>query len=189
MAIATCSIHIMAIATFSILIMVITTTIIMVITTTIIMFIATVSCHNFKSQNFKLSVSNPKSKYLAYLPVLSQISNCQSLGHKNKHDILKTDRTIIMVIATTVRNPRFASFLDIIPLFWYCTPSSPLFWLLYPCGYYYYHYYGYCYYPQFAIQDFASFRTQPLENLSAAVKLPIKNRFLGNPTLGESLGT
>ena len=53
----------------------------------------TVSFHNFKSQNFKLSVSNPKSKYVAYLSVLSQISNCQSLGRKNKHDILKTDRT------------------------------------------------------------------------------------------------
>ena len=36
----------------------------------------TVSFHNFKSQNFKLSVSNPKSKYVAYLSVLSQISNC-----------------------------------------------------------------------------------------------------------------
>ena len=53
---------------------------------------STVSFHNFKSQNFKLSVSNPKSKYVAYLSVLSQISNCQGLGHKNKHEILKTDR-------------------------------------------------------------------------------------------------
>ena len=53
----------------------------------------TVSFHNFKSQNFKLSVSNPKSKYVAYLSVLSQISNCQSLGRKNKHEILKTDRS------------------------------------------------------------------------------------------------
>ena len=35
---------------------------------------------------------------------------------------------------------------------------------------------------------FVSFRTQPLENLSAAVKLPIKKRFLGNPTLGTNLG-
>ena len=34
----------------------------------------------------------------------------------------------------------------------------------------------------------ASFRTQPLENLSAAVKLPINKRFLGNPTLGQNLG-
>ena len=48
----------------------------------------------FKSQNFKLSVSNPKSKYVAYLSVLSQISNCQGLGRKNKHDILKTDRRL-----------------------------------------------------------------------------------------------
>ena len=45
----------------------------------------TFSFHNFKSQNFKLSVSNPKSKYVAYLSVLSQISNCQGLGRKNKH--------------------------------------------------------------------------------------------------------
>ena len=40
----------------------------------------TVSFHNFKSQNFKLSVSNPKNKYVAYLSVLSQISNCQRPG-------------------------------------------------------------------------------------------------------------
>ena len=53
----------------------------------------TVSFHNFKSQIFKLSVSNPKSKCVAYLSVLSQISNCQGLVRKNKHDILKTDRT------------------------------------------------------------------------------------------------
>ena len=53
-----------------------------------------VSFHNFKSQNFKLSVSNPKSKYVDYLSVLSQISNCQGLGRKNKHEILKTDRAI-----------------------------------------------------------------------------------------------
>ena len=52
----------------------------------------TVSFHNFNWQNFKLNVSNPKSKYVAYLSVLSQISNCQSLGRKNKHGILKTDR-------------------------------------------------------------------------------------------------
>ena len=52
----------------------------------------TVSFHNFKSQSFKLSVSNPKSKYFAYLSVLSQIPNCQSLGRKNKHEIFKTDR-------------------------------------------------------------------------------------------------
>ena len=63
---------------------------------TITVTIATmVSFHNFKSQNFKLSVSNPKSKYVAYLSVLSQISNCQSLGRKNKYEILKTDRTIL----------------------------------------------------------------------------------------------
>ena len=52
----------------------------------------TVTFHNFKSQNFKLSVSNPKNKYVAYVSVLSQISNCQGLGRKNKFEILKTDR-------------------------------------------------------------------------------------------------
>ena len=51
----------------------------------------TVSFHDFKSQNFKSSVSNPKSKYVACLSVLSQISDCQGLGRKNKHEILKTD--------------------------------------------------------------------------------------------------
>ena len=38
------------------------------------------------------------------------------------------------------------------------------------------------------ITRFRSFRTQPLESLSAAVKLPIKKRFLGSPTLGTNLG-
>ena len=52
----------------------------------------TVSFHNFKSQIFKSSVSNPKSKYVAYVSVLSRISNCQGIGRKNKHKILKTDR-------------------------------------------------------------------------------------------------
>ena len=47
----------------------------------------TVSFHNFKSQNFKSSVSNPKNKYVAYVSVLSQFSNCQGLGRKNKHEI------------------------------------------------------------------------------------------------------
>ena len=57
-----------------------------------IVYDITVSVHNVKSQNLKLSVSNPKSKYAVYVSVLSQISNCQGLGRKNKHDILKTDR-------------------------------------------------------------------------------------------------
>ena len=62
-------------------------------------YITTVSFHNFKSRNFKLSASNPKNKYVAYVFVLSQISNCQGLGRKNKHEILKTDRiTIIGII-------------------------------------------------------------------------------------------
>ena len=46
--------------------------------------IDTVSFHNFKSRNFKSRVSNPKSKYVAYLSVLSQISNCQGLGRNKK---------------------------------------------------------------------------------------------------------
>ena len=58
-------------------------------------YVRTVSFHNFKSQNFKLSVSNPNSKHVAYLSVLSRISNRQSLGRKNKHEILKTDRMCV----------------------------------------------------------------------------------------------
>ena len=57
-----------------------------------LIFIHPVSFNNFKSQKFKLSVSNPKSKYVAYSSVLSQVSNYQGLGRKNKHEILKTDR-------------------------------------------------------------------------------------------------
>ena len=56
----------------------------------------TVIFHNFKSQNFKLSVSNPANKHVAYLSVLSQISNCQGLGRKNKHAILKAYRTEVI---------------------------------------------------------------------------------------------
>ena len=41
---------------------------------------------------FKLSVSNPKIKYVAYLSVLSQLSNSQGLGRKNNFEVLKTDR-------------------------------------------------------------------------------------------------
>ena len=52
----------------------------------------TVSFHNFKSRNFKFSVSNPESKYVAYVSVLSRISNCQGLGRRNRFEILKTDR-------------------------------------------------------------------------------------------------
>ena len=58
-------------------------------------WVPTISFHNFKSRNFKLSVSNPKSKYVVYSSVLSQISNCQGLGRKNAHDILKTDRSLM----------------------------------------------------------------------------------------------
>ena len=65
----------------------------------------TVSFHNFKSQKEKLSVSNPKSKYVAHLSVLSQFSNCQGLDRKNKHEILKTDRTIHAQNPSSKRNP------------------------------------------------------------------------------------
>ena len=58
----------------------------------ILILTTTASFHNFKSQNFKLSVSNPKSKYVACLSVLSRISNCQGLGRKSKFEIMKTDR-------------------------------------------------------------------------------------------------
>ena len=58
------------------------------------MYIHTVSFQHLKSQNLKLSVSNPKSKYVVCVSVLSQISNCQGLGRKNKHEILKTDRSM-----------------------------------------------------------------------------------------------
>ena len=53
----------------------------------------TVSVHDFKWQKNKLSVSNPESKDIAYLSVLSQISNCLGRSRKNKHTILKTDRS------------------------------------------------------------------------------------------------
>ena len=65
------------------------------VTTTVIVVASityTASCHNFKSLNFKLSVSNPNRKYVAYVSVLSQISNSQGLGRKNNFEILKTDR-------------------------------------------------------------------------------------------------
>ena len=61
-----------------------------------------VGFYNFKSRKFKLSVSNPKNKYVAYVSVLSQISNCQSLGRKNEHDILKTDHTITVTTTITI---------------------------------------------------------------------------------------
>ena len=72
-----------------------------------------VSFHNFKSQNFKLSVSNPKSKYVAYLSVLSQFSNCQGLGRKNKHEILKTDRGDALAWCSGGRRPLIAGCLSL----------------------------------------------------------------------------
>ena len=63
--------------------------------------VITVSFHDFKSQDFKLSVSNPKSKYVAYVSVLSRISNCQGLGRKNKFEIMKTDRSVAIRTSTT----------------------------------------------------------------------------------------
>ena len=64
---------------------------------------------NFKSQNFKLSVSNPKNKYVAYLSVLSRISNCQGLGRKNKFEILKTDHNCYYDAAYTCGSSRAAA--------------------------------------------------------------------------------
>ena len=63
---------------------------------------ATVSFHNFKSQNFKSSVSIPKNKYVAYVSVLSQISNCQGLGRKINFEILKTDRTGLLGLCVSL---------------------------------------------------------------------------------------
>ena len=71
--------------------------------------LSTVSFHNFKSQNFKLSVSNPKNKYVAYVSVLSQISNYQGLGRKNKHEILKADRSMLVVIVMLRRSSSSSS--------------------------------------------------------------------------------
>ena len=58
---------------------------IMMIIIVVVMF--TVSFHNFKSQNFKLSVSNPEKENVVYVSVLSQISDCQGLGRNNKFEI------------------------------------------------------------------------------------------------------
>ena len=52
----------------------------------------------FIISNFKLSVSNPKNKHVAYVSVLSRISNCQGLGRKNKLEILKTYRTCLKLL-------------------------------------------------------------------------------------------
>ena len=68
------------------------------------------SFHNFKSRNFKLSASNPKSKYVACLSVLSQISNCQGLGRKHKHEVLKTDRRIFGLGPESSRSPEASPF-------------------------------------------------------------------------------
>ena len=85
----------------SIITITITITIIIVMYNTI-----TVSFHNFKSQFVKLSVSNPTNKCVAYLSVLSQISNCQGLGRKNKHEILKTDRITVYLKVRVARQRR-----------------------------------------------------------------------------------
>ena len=70
-----------------------------------------------------MSVSNPESKYVAYLSVLSQISNCQGLGRKNKHDNLKTDRNLY---AYPARHPSCAAvFLIRVPNF-VCAKSGKI---------------------------------------------------------------
>ena len=67
----------------------------------IILFVETLygQFHNFKSQNFKLSVSNPNIKYVPYVSVLSQVSNSQGLGRNFFFETLKTYRTYIQYIA------------------------------------------------------------------------------------------
>ena len=65
-----------------VIIIVVIIVIIIIVIIIVIIIIVTVSFHNFKSRNFKLSVSDPKNKYVAYVSVLSQISNCQGLGRK-----------------------------------------------------------------------------------------------------------
>ena len=85
------------------IILVVTINVVIVVKTLVVMRLLlppTVSCHNFKSQNVKLSVSNPKNKHVAYVSVLSRISNCQSLGRKNKHAFLKADRSTTTTTTT-----------------------------------------------------------------------------------------
>ena len=72
----------------------------------------TASFHNFKSQNFKLSVSNPKNKHVAYVSVLYQISNCQGLGRKNKLEIMKTYRITTTTTATTTATSIYKQYND-----------------------------------------------------------------------------
>ena len=81
-----------------IIVFIITTITIITILLPYYYYTVTVSFHNFKSQNSKLSVSNPKSRYFAYVCVLSRISNCPGLGRKNKHEILKTDHTALSLL-------------------------------------------------------------------------------------------
>ena len=45
-------------------------------------FRTTVGFHNFEPQSLKLSVSNPKSKHVAYLPVLSNFKLTESKPQK-----------------------------------------------------------------------------------------------------------
>ena len=77
---------------------------------------STVSFHNFKSRNFKLSVSNPENKYVAYVSVLSRISNRQSLGRKNKHENLKTDRCLFVCLSVRLRSQWSRSYVEIVIL-------------------------------------------------------------------------
>ena len=84
-----------------VIVMVITIIIIIIIIIVIVIVIRSVFII-LKSQNFKLSFSNPKNKYVACVSVLSQISNWQSLGGKSKHESLKTDRTITVTTTITI---------------------------------------------------------------------------------------
>ena len=63
-----------------------------------------------------MSVSNPKSKYVVYLSVLSRISNCQGLGCKNNNETLKTDRNGYLVLQgnTHFRTARSKQLLELL---------------------------------------------------------------------------
>ena len=47
--------------------------------------------NNDNNTTGKIERLKSKNKYVAYVSVLSQILNCQGLGRKNKHEILRSD--------------------------------------------------------------------------------------------------
>ena len=121
----------------SIMFIISTITITIVTITTISSRNGTDSFHNFKSQNLKLSVSNPQSKYVAYLSVLSQISNCQSLGRKTKHEILKTDRILLIGLLPALLQARSLAALALAGLEIYIYIYIYIYTCMYVCIYIY----------------------------------------------------